>query len=323
MEGTGESVGTATVSAPSTETSSSVSSTPTVTESTGSGTPAPPKDMAEGFRQALKAKPESPAAAPTAAAPDTSPPPKPQGPIPFERHQAAVENARRKAAEDTESRYAWAKSLDQSRVQRALEVAQRLDADPVAFVREAAQRLAKHPQYRERLMARPQEQRPQPDMATADGQYRFYSAEQQQRLIDWHLQQQKAEVQEMLRPIQEERQHSAEEKRTKAIQSQAQQTLAEAETWPQFKEHIRDIHDAMAADKRLGLEGAYNRVVVPQLAKLEREAGKKELLAEMEAKAKAGSANPNAPTTSPVTEGKSKSTFEGFRAGLRRAVSGS
>lgn len=99
--------------------------------------------------------------------------------------------------------------------------------------------------------------RPLPDVRLENGQT-FYSGPQLERLMAWRGAQQDQRLQRL------EGQHTAQQAR-----AEARTQLQNAEqTWPQFKENIEAIFDTLQRDRRLNLEGAYNRVVV-QGGKLE------------------------------------------------------
>lgn len=103
----------------------------------------------------------------------------------------------------------------------------------------------------------PQTGQPLPDVRLDNGQT-FYSGPQLERLMEWRDAQQDQRLKRL------EGQHTAQAARAEA---RTQLQTAEAQ-WPQFKENIEAIFDALKADRRLSLEGAYNRVVV-QGGKLE------------------------------------------------------
>ena len=103
---------------------------------------------------------------------------------------------------------------------------------------------------------------------------RFYSAEAAEKLAKWQAE---ALLNERLTPIEKTLREVEADRVTSRARGEAQRMLSEAEAWPYYKDHEADILRAMQADKRLSLEGAYNRVVVPKMRGLEREAVLKEL----------------------------------------------
>lgn len=77
----------------------------------------------------------------TAQAATGQPPTGAKGPIPFDRHEAALKNARTEAAAEALKPLAWAKDLKQQDVAVAFDVASQIIAGPEAFVRKLAQEL--------------------------------------------------------------------------------------------------------------------------------------------------------------------------------------
>ena len=338
---------TATASSPAPATSATPSASPTV----GSGTPAAttqtpaPTTMAEGFTQALDklratdAKPTAPApiaagSAPDGTVPDTTAPAapieKPKGPIPFDQHAKAIENARIKGAAEAEARLGWAKDYHPEQVKAAMDLVRDMAGDPVGFVRRLAQELQSDPKTRALIQTQRQAAQgpPAPDMETADGRTKFYSEKGTQALVNFHVQRAVAQVMDQmgkrLTPIEQERQQTATQQRQAELHTRADREITDYESKPLFKENLPAIVAEMEKDGRLGLAGAYARVVVPQLtpqktAAQTREQIRAELATEMERKATAGSFNPGAPSAPALGARRSRSTLQGFREGFSRA----
>lgn len=221
-----------------------------------------------------------------AGAPDTTPPdataqgpvapgspaPKaPPGPIPFDRHKAVLDNARR----EYEQKYSWAKGIEPEQGYQLAGLARALATDPVATYRAIGAQLEAAGLLKGANGQPPQpaDQKPQPDLITEDGR-RVYSAQQAEALNDWAMKQMEQRIAQRFGPIEQQFQMS---QVMAEANSTAAQVLQEASQWPHFTECAVEIRDEMIRDKRLSLEGAYRRVVVPKLRQLERAAVLKEL----------------------------------------------
>jgi hypothetical protein len=344
MEGTG----TGETTAPVTTTPTAPAAAPVVTPTVGSGTPAPatetkaPTSMAEGFAQLAEQTKADPNPAPvpatdgTLAEPVVEPAPpaaaakpaKPQGPIPFAQHKAAVDNARAKGAEEALSQH-WSREYRPEQVQKAMELVQAMRADLPGFTRQLVSELQADPRYRTQIQAQRQAAQgpPPPDMVTADGSTKFYSEKGTQALVNYHVQRAIQQVTEQLgqriAPIEQDRQtREAEAQRTATVQ-RAEAEITEYETKPLFKENLPAILAEMEKDGRLGLAGAYARVVVPQLtpqktAAQVRAEERAAIMREIENRTGAGSLNPSAPSAARVGPTKFRSTKEGFQQGFQQ-----
>jgi len=145
--------------------------------------------------------------------------------------------------------------------------------------------------------------RPLPDRYIQETGDRLYSAEQTQRLVDWNMQR----FEQRIAPLE------ASATSTQA-RADAQRQLQEAETWPYFGDHAEDIFKELQRDKRLSLEGAYRRVVVPKIKQAEREA----VIKEMQTKGQASTMNPSSAAPS-STEDLSKLPLKDlFKREMRR-----
>jgi hypothetical protein len=89
--------------------------------------------------------------APDGSAPLTSTSTKPQGPIPFEVHHKALENARQKAAAEAQAifdrDYGWARQIPQQTVQQWSGIANLMASDPPAFLERYFSEAAMHPTF--------------------------------------------------------------------------------------------------------------------------------------------------------------------------------
>lgn len=126
-----------------------------------------PRSFQEAFEQVAAAE-ESPAAtieetaatgqvAETDPASATHPSAKPQGPIPFEVHKTALDNARAKEREAVAAEwkpYEWAKSIPRESLDHMSNIAQRMTSDPIGFLEEFEKELTSHPTYGPQLRSR-------------------------------------------------------------------------------------------------------------------------------------------------------------------------
>lgn len=164
----------------------------------------------------------------------------------------------------------WAEGLDEPTVREATKLWDWFDTDPegayeyLTGVMRRTGRLQQqgghgqgHPQAAHPFTD-PQTGRPLPNVQVRETGQWFYSADQADKLLEW----QQAQIDKRIGRL--EGQHTQNAARAEA---RTQLQTAEA-SWPQFKENVEAIFDALQRDRRLSLEGAYNRVVV-QGGKLE------------------------------------------------------
>lgn len=238
------------------------------------------------------------------------------GAIPVERVRAILQNARKKAAAETEGRYAWAKDVQPEQYAQHREILNWLDNDPVAFYKFLDSQLKAHPTYAQALQpARPAAQadpEPKPDLQLADGTF-TYSRDQFNKLFEWRERQLEQRVTQKFAPLQDAFDKQA---RLSSGMAKAQAAIDEARTWQGFNENIKDIYSLMKADKRVTLESAYRRVVVPKLAqsdKDKRESLRQEILQELKSKPAANTETPGRVTNAAPASYKGKSTEEIMR----------
>jgi hypothetical protein len=231
----------------------------------------PSPEVQEGSLET--AAPTAPAAtAQAGVTPSTQPAPKPQGPIPFDRHKAVLDNARK----EYEQKYAWAQGINPEQGYQLAGLARALAQDPVATYRAIGAQLEAAGLLQGANGQQPPppgSDKPQPDLITEDGR-RVYSAQQAEALNDWGMKQMEQRIAQRFGPIEQQFQMS---QVMAEANSTASQVLQEASQWPHFNECAVEIRDEMIRDKRLSLEGAYRRVVVPKLRQLERASVLKEL----------------------------------------------
>jgi hypothetical protein len=220
----------------------------------------------------------------------------PKGPIPFERHDEIVKGFHKKL-----DALKWAEKVDQSRYQQMSEWYDMADRNPVEFFNRFKAGLEKHPTWGKYLtpqQAQAQQQanpEPEPDLVAENGQP-VYSAPQLRKWQEWNNAKTKAEFQSMVSPLLADRQQTQ-------MQAQAQdfakRTIEELSGLPGFDELKPEIAKNLKADRRLSPLGAYKRayeeVYKPKMAQTSRDT----LLNEMNQKAAANTANPNATAATP------------------------
>jgi len=163
----------------STDNRGSTDTTPTTTEtpaSTGSSTAL--EAVEKAFAAESVSSTDSPASAGTGASPSASTPaatspaaatvtPPVESTIPLERHEAALRNAREKAAQELRDKVGWAESYKREQVEQAMQMLAALNRDPKAF----SQQLIRE------LQSTDDPTDPDPDLVSQDGKHRAYSAD--------------------------------------------------------------------------------------------------------------------------------------------------
>lgn len=235
----------------------------------------------------------APAGDPTKAAADPAATADPQkgkrrGPIPFERHESILGNARTEAEKKlTEQKTQYETRLAAAAAHsEAMEVA---NADPSRFLNALAQADPRYAQLLAPVLsalsggskatttdADLAAKMPPPD---ADG---GYTPEGLRKLLDWHADMVEARVSKRYAPIETEHKHR---ERISGAVTRITKKLEEAGTWPGYKENEAEILQALQADKRLDLEGAYRKIVIPKF-QANRDTMRTELLAEINGKPK-------------------------------------
>jgi hypothetical protein len=212
-----------------------------------------------------------------------------QGPIPFAVHKTALENARTKAAEETQQRLLqeWRSQVEPvlPHLNAITQDAQNGTIDGLtSLIAAYAENPQLGPQVRSlfgRMLSQQRQQqaqpqaptdtRPEPDLQTADGAL-VYSAERAQQLMAWEKRQLLAEVQQQMKPLQEMRQQQETQvriaqQRDAALQWATSQ-LQEFRADPDFKAHEAVVKERMAANPSWSLDRAwqqvYRDVVVPK-----------------------------------------------------------
>lgn len=176
------------------------------------------------------------------------------GPIPFERHKAVLENARKDAREAAEKelkqKYGWAERYDPQAVEQANRLYQWLQADPVQFRAFLDQQL--------QTMQPKVEEPPAPDLKAEDGTP-VYSAPQMQKLLEWQRSQFEQQLdqrfQAEVKPMQQAHELARLDASAKAT---ATSMLTDArQHWPRFGALEKTIKQIMVANPTVNLHEAY------------------------------------------------------------------
>lgn len=247
-----------------------------ITESAGDSGGAAPASPVGASPNPAPATPESSSPGTTAAAGVSTEPPK--GPIPYERFEEI--NKKYNALK-------WAETHDSQRVTQQAQFFRWLDSDPEGAFQYMENYLQRNGVLKPRQAAptgngQPQSDgRPQPDIVVPETGQRFYSAEANEKLAEWKAREATKSLDERLAKFEAAQTRSQ-------YQSEAARQLKEMESRPYYKEHETEILREMERDRRLTLEGAYNRVVVPKIRELERQS----VLEEIKQKSHASTASP-------------------------------
>lgn len=260
--------------------------------------------------------------------------------IPHSRVQKIVSRAE-KAIEDKfapqlkEWETRWAEQ--EVKNQKVAQFEEVMVKDPARFVQTLYDNL---PQYRDvlaplfapqpiqqdQMQAQVQEDgMPGPDLENPDGS-RIYSQDGLKGLIDWAISQGETRavktLEERYAPIEQSFQDFRQQQEAAYhIQEASQKVLgemAEARTWPRFKESENEIVQALRANPRLSLEGAYRQVVFPQFT-TDRNKMREELLAEL----KRAPQSTSAPRASAKANAGSSSGPRSLEDVIRESVKGS
>lgn len=255
-------------------------------------TPAPAEPAAPVETTAQPGAATTAPAVATTANPTTTEPTK-TGPIPFDVHTRALENARAKAVEEWKGKYGWAEQIDQQSLQEAIRIAQLSKADPIAYVQEYIKELQGHDTYGPQLRSlaaralasargQQQEQEPQPDLPIQleDGRVvHLYSAEQQAKREAYLQKQWMASVKQELQPMVKTVEQVKAERDAAAAEAETQRYLEttwnDLLTWPGMDDKgmraevgkYLEAHPSRTEDPRdiaIALSAAYRAVVVPK-----------------------------------------------------------
>jgi hypothetical protein len=187
-----------------------------------------------------------------AAVSTSTEPTKPAGPIPFDVHKTALDNARSKAVEEWKQKYGWAEQVNQQDLQEAIRIAQLSTRDPIAYAQELINDLQQHPTYGPSCARWPRaalaqargqqpqaETEPQPDLPIQleDGRVvHLYSAEQQAKREAFLQKQWMQSVQQELQPLKQTHEHlqaqRAELRQAAGDYPLRHATYQDVQTWP-------------------------------------------------------------------------------------------
>lgn len=238
---------------------------------------------------------------PDAAAPESQAPLDAKGPIPFDRHTAILENARRKSAEEIVGRV-------ESQFGPAIQLQQRMQTDPIGTLTQLIDEAVAHPeigqhvvsQLARTLSARRSQKTDLTPIETEVGP--VYTASQVEALVAQQIAQRVA-------PIEQERQARAEEARQTQQREQTRQTVTSRlkhwESRPGFSEHKADIAEAQKAYVSQGIDTwsalglAYADVYEAKVRPKQQAAQTTQFVQSAVAKAQASTGNPGvvAPST--------------------------
>jgi hypothetical protein len=274
----------------------------------GSATTAPAAS-AEPSPATTTAVPGTPVS-PTTPTPESKPP----GPIPFDVHKTALENARTKAAQEAETKYGWAAAIPEQHRDTVGTFYRLMEGDPTQAVEVLIGTIANDPQHAPKLRSllgrllgtRPQGQPsatggfPEPDTEGVDDQGNripLYSAASMPKIIaaiEQRLEAKYRPLEEDFRTRQQREQDAAvDAEMRRNAETWATQRYAQISAWPHYKANEAEIAKAMQADPALTEGDAYISVVVPKLSQQERQS----VVASMHDKVAASSVNPATPTS--------------------------
>ncbi len=210
---------------------------------------------------------------------------KPRGPIPYDRHEAVLNNVRKE--------YEWVKEHgDIQTVQQKLQILRRAEQDPAGFARDFMSAARLNPQE---LFGPPPappapvaDEPPQPDRLLEDGSL-IYSHERMQQLLDWKARQVEQRISQQIAPIQQRVAMADMQERATV---RAQQELSAAAAWPGFTEAKADMAAYLKTNPTATLRDAYIAVVPARLAeqaKASETQGYQKALTELQQKAGAAS----------------------------------
>jgi hypothetical protein len=206
-----------------------------------------------------------------------------------------VDYARFKEVNDKYAKLTWAESHDQNEVDQATRLYRWFDTDPEGayeyltgvmrrqgHLKAPAQPASQVPQGADPRLFDRNTGKPLPDIIIQETGQRLYSADQQEKLNEWY----ENRIDTRLKPLEERTQATLADQQAR---QNARAEIQDAErNWPHFNDFAEAIFGELQKDRRLSLEGAYRRVVVPKIKELERTA----VIQEVRGKANAGTSNP-------------------------------
>jgi hypothetical protein len=308
------------ISTPTTGTTAAPA-TASAPSATAAPTPVERPTFAQAFASDAATSPEQPAQpeAPTTQAADaatTQAPVNPNadaktGPIPFEVHKTALENARTKGAAEYKEKFGWAENLDRSLIEETTKIGTLYRNDKPAFFRQLLAEAAGNPETlavlrseSARFLAGARQQPAAvdltPDIPVVDDQGRVvshsFSAERVKQLLKQERDSLKQELLGEIAPLKQDRETAQRQEQARQEQAHLQSTVTtlyeQATTdLPHFKEHEQEIAAAfekIPGDPGTALYRAYAQVVIPKL----NAASQAKALDDLKTKAAASTANP-------------------------------
>lgn len=170
------------------------------------------------------------------------------GPVPLDRHEAAVKNAREKAVTETEAKYAWAKDVDPKTVETAFGIVSEMLQDTQKFAHtlagELGMKLVPITEEKPAAPATPY-QLPEPVLRSEDGRG-AYDAKQMMEILAEQEKRILATFGTQMKPLLTDREAAAKAKAEADVKAQGRQAateaLAEARKMPHFtKENEPEI----------------------------------------------------------------------------------
>jgi hypothetical protein len=264
--------------------------------------------VAEATAPVDSAQPDAATTPPAETTESVSTEPAKTGPIPFDVHKTALENARTKAVEEWKQRYGWAEQVSQQEFQQIAQMAQKASADPIAYLQDFIKDLQTHPTYGAQLKslaAKALSQRSQgPDMTPLQVQMEdgrtvpLYSADQIAALKSQWLSEAKQEFQPFTQTLEQLQTEKAAAAQERAVAQYVQTTHADVATWPGMEDKASQVKVAeylsrmdIDDDPRavtLALNEAYRKVILPTLQQAER----RTVLSNIHQQANANTVNP-------------------------------
>lgn len=270
-----------------------------------------------------------------------------QGPIPFDVHATALENARKKATAEWERDYGWAKQVKREEFQQAVEFARRVSTDPIAHVTDLIAELQAHPQHSQTLKSLAAKAlsagrsgttstMPAADVAITDANGTVvgytYSDKGMAARDAFIVQQVLAKVDEKYAPVVKTHETLAAKQQKELDEAEGQKfagnLIGELKTYPHFDTHkeaigaevVRIIGQYPPNDPRVNepafLEAvtlrAYNTVVLPKL----NTSARSSVLADLTTKSQANTVSPNSHSTAAPKSYQDLSWGEAFQAEL-------
>lgn len=269
---------------------------------------------------------------------DTSKAAKAPGPIPFDAHKTALDNARTKALAEYKEKYGWAEQVDQAAVKRAVEIAQQSTQDPIGFLTSYLKDLQQHPVYSAHLQqlarqALEHQRAGVTEEPKADLEYQMpngqtvalYSAGQQAKREAWLQQQILQQAQQSIAPVFQTVQTLQQQAATAQHQAEVAHFVdaksKEVLTWagmddPDNRKAVADALQAAQIDPNddvqvsLATEAAWRQIVVPKLLSGSRQA----VLHDIHQQATAGrTVQPGQASTKPAKSMEDMTTAEALR----------